>query len=356
MGSSFGGQRSAGNMGAKRLDDPAMSYAKVEVVEIERAIDRAVELERAVDDAKRAPVRDRRPELGRRCVVFRRLVLAALLATGAAAYVVVAKILECNWNPLQWSSSSQRFEMCLAVWDNHAHFVRDILWRSFRRDWPAPARLEPWMATFHGAGPLLSALEAAGAAHELVQPPSPLFEWKTLVGDGVVTVCPPSPEFSFYSLLASTQLSAPDLDVYLSRGHNTRRRFTNEGAMLDALRDAFPALVVADTSGPLLEQARFFTRARVLIGCATRLCPPARSRPHTVVQLTRSRQAVGVSRRPRLLRSLHGAGLANAVWMSPSHLHYLVEIMPGNYSKVTYGNLAGCLGLGYVRLPTTMHR
>ncbi|EOD16929.1 hypothetical protein EMIHUDRAFT_244681 [Emiliania huxleyi CCMP1516] len=298
-----------------------MSYAKVEVVEMERAIDRAVELERAVDDAKRAPVRDRRPELGRRCVVFRRLVLAALLATGAAAYVVVAKILECNWNPLQWSSSSQRFEMCLAVWDNHAHFVRDILWRSFRRDWPAPARLEPWMATFHGAGPLLSALEAAGAAHELVQPPSPLFEWKTLVGDGVVTVCPPSPEFSFYSMLASTQLSAPDLDVYLSRGHNTRRRFTNEGAMLDALRDAFPALVVADTSVPLLEQARFFTRARVLIG-------------------------------------LHGAGLANAVWMSPSHLHYLVEIMPGNYSKVTYGNLAGCLGLGYERIntPTSLVR
>lgn len=52
----------------------------------------------------------------------------------------------------------------------------------------------------------------------------------------------------------------------------------------------------------------------------------------------------------RGLISLHGAGLANMLFMSRGS--FVVEIMPGDYDKPTYRELARNLGLDYVRINT----
>jgi capsular polysaccharide biosynthesis protein len=51
-----------------------------------------------------------------------------------------------------------------------------------------------------------------------------------------------------------------------------------------------------------------------------------------------------------VLVSLHGAGLANMLFMRPGS--FIVEIMPGEYDKPTYRELSRNLGHDYRRVQT----
>ena len=82
-------------------------------------------------------------------------------------------------NLLTWLRSTSEYTQMRRVTNrNYSHYLRDLVWRSILRDWPArPVRLEPWM--INRESDFFSNLERSKIVKfELVPEPSPLFDWK----------------------------------------------------------------------------------------------------------------------------------------------------------------------------------
>jgi hypothetical protein len=105
-------------------------------------------------------------------------------------------------NLLTWLRSTSEYTQMRRVTNrNYSHYLRDLVWRSILRDWPArPVRLEPWM--INRESDFFSNSERSKIVKfELVPEPSPLFDWKRCLKTcGVSDHWPGSPTFSELNL------------------------------------------------------------------------------------------------------------------------------------------------------------
>lgn len=208
---------------------------------------------------------------------------------------------------------------------NYAHFLRDFVFRSFLRDYPNAVRVPSWAIEREPS----YFRHLSKTAHVKLVPMKEgtrayqkLYEWKALheqYGFLLTKQGDEYPElkarFSFFPFFRRDNHTAPRRVVYISRRNSARRRFTpdSEELLLQTLRSHEPALedVLITSHWSLMDQARLFTEARVFV-------------------------------------TLHGAALANILYMPPGS--HVVEIMPPNYTKPTFKNLAKLTGVRYTRV------
>mmetsp|Transcript_21614 Transcript_21614/g.53593 ORF Transcript_21614/g.53593 Transcript_21614/m.53593 type:complete len:376 (-) Transcript_21614:80-1207(-) len=287
--------------------------------------------------------------------------LVALCCAAAAAALFISHFVLHGQQPFSWLQASAEYKQMRKVTrNNYSHFVRDLVFRSIVRDWPArPVRLEQWMVAKEPA--FFRTLERAGnVTFEIVREPSALFEWKKCLdvcgayfekncsapinlGDSfrrdvdTTTVTPAS---------ATTQVSRRRRIVWLSRGKDdSRRAIVNELDVFDALAAStccsgggddeieIESFNLSSTSG-----VDSFSAIEFLQIDASKLeGPPLTKQAEMFSDVD-------------ILISLHGAGLSNMLFMPFGS--FVVEIMPGAYDKPTYRGLASCLGHRYYRLHT----
>lgn len=217
---------------------------------------------------------------------------------------------------------------------NYAHFLRDFVYRSFLRDYPNPVRLPTWAVQRE---PAYFARLKRGSRVKIIEMKEgtsayrKLFDWDRLHAQygpllqkqGDVDPSLKS-QFSFFPFFHDNATSAQQQQrvIYLSRRNSARRRFTpdTEKLLLSTLTQHVPELedVLITSHWSMLDQAKLFTEARVFV-------------------------------------TLHGAGLANILYMPPGS--HVIEIMPRNYTKPTFTNLAKLSGVRHtmVMLANSKH-
>lgn len=219
-------------------------------------------------------------------------------------------------------------QMLILTRNNYAHFLRDVVYRSFVRDFPNAIKIERWM--YEREPEYFRTIERADdrVKFEFVEQPNKrLFAW-----DEILRVCGKFFEedasckeidFRFGDAFGtiggnSSTIGRRRRMVFLSRGKNRRRAIANERFAYESLKKEHEDLEYLEISSeilrkknPMVKQAEMFSDVDVLI-------------------------------------SLHGAGLTNMLYMPEDAL--VIEIMPNGYSKDTYMNFAKRLKLRYERL------
>lgn len=118
--------------------------------------------------------------------------------------------------------------------------------------------------------------------------------------------------FSLYNFIPrSVRVHDELINVYVTRGKNKLRHISNEGRLLANISSSCLVVDLSERQHTARSQALMFSKSKSLI-------------------------------------SVHGAALANMIYMPPSTT--VIEIMPLKYGKKTYKNLAKLCGLSYERI------